>query len=134
MTAALRAMEVKLTEAKAPSRELDEDIALLLLGAERCKETLPAGGVCNEVHTSTPLTSSLDAAVAFAEAMLPGWPWQVQRSFDRDGDAVHNARVRPDWSGDDEDMPSRFWATHGSSAALALCLAVIRALLAKETG
>src|SRR5262245_37940938 len=47
--------------APGPDREIDFCVGEIVLGFERCKEHLLAGGVCNEVHAADHYTSSVDA-------------------------------------------------------------------------
>lgn len=145
MTDALRALEAKLAEAKAPSRELDAEIAETCkaapLGYMRLHKAMGriAGVHYDEttfiqfMHPEHPpprpfwepplYTSSLDAAIAFAEAMFPEQthPWEVHQIIG----ARHYAATLEG----EEDI----FAADAATPALALCLATIRALLAKET-
>lgn len=65
------------------------------------------------------LTASVDAAIALAERMLPGWHWSI---YDTDGVGRCNAQMeRPDFTGAED-----FDGT-GATPAIALLIALLRA-------
>lgn len=72
-----------------------------------------------------PVTTSLDAALALAERVLPGWLWDVTTITT----AVGGLRkplasvVRPDQT---EGEEIKTWG-YGATPALALCIAILRA-------
>ena len=74
-------------------------------------------------HNHPPFTASIDAAVALCKQKLPGWHWTVS---DRD-----LARVSNPSANQFED--DRFDAL-AATPALALCLAVVRALIPPPGG
>lgn len=110
----LRGLEKRLAEASGPSLDLDKEIFLTVDDGFGARVT---------GHT---YTASLDAAVALEERVLPGWrifftytPGKVcqLRLIDTTG-------PEPD---DGEDWPHvKGMSTH---PALALCLAIVRALI-----
>lgn len=76
--------------------------------------------------TAPPVTSSLDAAVALAARVLPGWSYEVRASGTGDkGQATVWNPLRA--VGEIE-----FRVTGMPSPALALCLALVRAVAAKK--
>jgi hypothetical protein len=105
---AFRELERKLSEATGPSRELDQEFSDLLPGAS-CVNS-----------GADYYTRSLDAAVSFAEAMLPDCQWTLKKQHGLSTAAVF-----------------KFVQYHGealnlkSCPAIALCLATIRALIAR---
>lgn len=144
---ALRDLEKRLAEAKGPDREIDRAIAHAF---ERpwpgykhtaADDNLRAPGgawICQDGSTTTLIcaneyTTSLDAAIALVERVLPGWFWTCGKCKlnahatvgpDRDGPAAHLLADPKFDAGFDADMD------HGVPA-LALCLAVTRALIAQ---
>ena len=77
-----------------------------------------------EIHRDPPrLSQSLDAALALAERVLPGWVWEIR--LDADGGSVQGAPVwwfeglaAPDEGGVSADA---------KTAPLALCIAILNA-------
>jgi hypothetical protein len=131
----LLALEGKLKEAKGPSRELDALIDCVRLGGKwKIEPSIPGMVVdrgCEPPiqtrHLAEPVTFSLDAAVAFAEAMLKGWGWAIN-----DGCCASVWKETAlDCAGD--TWPEKQGDPMPATPALALCLAVVRALIAKET-
>lgn len=136
----------RLEAAEAGSRELDADVhsALgtvfsrpvtqedryysLLYDAKSVSVFIP--------EALTPVTTSLDAALALAERVLPGWDWKV-------------GGLRPPIEGYDErEAPPHatltrrgplvanegFAVADGATPALALCIAVLKATAALQAG
>lgn len=119
----------KLEGAEVGSRELDADVAL------QVGWTVHPGDNWIGPHAEIAVpdyTTSLDAALALAERVLPGWHIGVQPWFHTDPDRVMSRAylIRPDWkrwnpTGDE-------WCDqhHGKSchtAALAVVSALLRA-------
>lgn len=69
-----------------------------------------------------PLTQSLDAALALAERVLPGWAWMVRGSH-YDGDEASRARVWQPYA----DPPAGDFDALSPTPALALCAAIVKA-------
>ena len=68
-------------------------------------------------------TSSLDAAIALCERVLPGWAWRVTRKVNGDFSAsMHGDIMRGEYAEGE----------HQSTPAIALTLAASRAMAAKE--
>lgn len=123
----------RLEKAGGPDRELD--IALT--------KQFIAGKQYRHPDLAPPYTTSLDAAVALVERVLPGWGWQVGTCYVSD-----DALVFPDFNGPHGDrLRAEFGEVEVGSAldtgididrrppgnpALALCIALLRAL--RETG
>lgn len=105
---ALRGLEKRLAEAKGPSNELDWDI----------HEMFGDGATVAAVSR---YTSSLDAAIALVERVLPDWHASIQGV-----NLAWSARLNPTAYGKVGDS----FANH-SSPALALCLALVRALISQ---
>lgn len=112
MTADLSALIARLEAAEVGSRELDWDIgAALFTGVRGC--------------AAPNATTSLDAALELVKKVLPGWLWDVTTITT----AVGGLRkplasvVRPDQP---EGEEIKTWG-YGSTPALALCIAILRA-------
>jgi hypothetical protein len=102
----------RLEEAAEGSRELDE---LVALGTTHPYGIGPSGRAVMPYYTT-----SLDAALALAERVLPGWAWEIR--IDAAGTSVEAA---PRWwleglAAPDEDGV----AVEGKTSALALCIAI----------
>lgn len=94
-----------LSKLDGPSGELDREI---------CKHLgLLSGMTCEYNHWPLRVTSSVDAAIALAERVLPGWGWQV----DKCGAVLRSGHA--------------LFSTDHSTPAIALCIALLRA---KEAG
>lgn len=142
-----------LRAATEPSRELDAEIEICIGGGEvvwkianYTMEQYPAirrpskhhvGGFANE-HCPL-LTASLDAANAFRERMLPGWelalagPWRYAEGHERAGQEAWYAEVCDCF----EDSGLGYTQVNnlehrGATPAIALCAAVIAALIAQD--
>ena len=128
----LRKLESRISEAKGPSQELNADIWVITGGPSRrnyhywrgCQPKGESPTVRNYALDRAPnLTGSLDAAIALIERVLPGAEWQVSTLYGRataelplNQSELNNGVFRDD-----------------SNVSLALCLALIRALIAKES-
>lgn len=121
----------RLEAAEGPDRAADREIGLRLDG---WYETVYSHGECLMVNGDRypdhpeseypSFTESLDAALALAERVLPGWVWMVESH--RDGRATawlseFNAY------GEGEQVL-------GNSPALALCIAILKAKAQGEGG
>lgn len=85
------------------------------------------GGFAKEPNY--PVTESLDAALALAERVLPGWLWDVTTITTAIGGIRKPLAVVMDPDGDNDDI-----RTYGSAAtpALALCIAILKARASSE--
>jgi len=148
----------KLEEAGEGSRELDALVTVAL--KLDCKPNLPddlqylkairrddycapgtywflqRSGV--SLRTSEPVTTSLDAALALASRVLPGWFPSVEPRFFIDGKVVRwkATLIRPLW--DQYNPVTDEWFDHienrtASTPALALCAAILRASEEKQS-
>ena len=124
MTADLSALIARLEAAEAGSHELDKVVAVACGSTINVwAETAADGTFLGSVR---PVTTSLDAAIALAERVLPGWAVEVSRI--NAGTSRCTANI---W------MPSQRGAQLGSgrvfvdasTPALALCIATLRAKL-----
>ena len=145
--AELRSLLSRVEAATEPDRQLDACIEVTLdirpdwaLGNSRKLVVTPGfGGWSGSLgHVSlgkhgpgwgsAPYTASIDAAAALVGRVLPGWDWVLERDGAKMGDVVYFAsvhEVRPDF------LARVRMETH-DSAPLALCAALLRALIARE--
>lgn len=135
----LLALRSRLQEAKGADTELDLALERLLLDgddwvverdemARTAQWVRPVEDGITYIHGGArSYTSSLGAIVELIERVLPGYSWSVRRSgFGSPADGeLWNPRFTPgetnSWKG---------WSGNGC-AALALCLALVEALIAK---
>ncbi|MEN3145711.1 hypothetical protein ABCW43_00190 [Neorhizobium sp. IRAMC:178] len=106
----------KLEKATCPDRDIDKAITELF-GTKNDHGVL----ICAGYLGIGMFTSSIDAAVQLCERVLPGWLWLVEAG----GDSDYGATVVSDDSSICSD-----W--HKSTPAIALCIAILRALQPKE--
>lgn len=104
----LRELEKRLETATGPNEWLDAAI----------DHALNPGNTVG----AAPVSASLDAAVALVERVLPGWGYFIRR----DEEGINASLLYPNAL-----RVSPGCGQHKSSPALALCLALIRALIAK---
>lgn len=122
MTEQLKDLERRLAEATGPSRELDALIALAIDDAGNGFLPAPNAPGCvidraGRVSGPIPIshyTSSTDSAVSLASRVLPGW--SIDLSIVPDG--ICSA--------------SMYGKSDAPAPALALCTAIVRALMQKE--
>lgn len=150
VSTALKELEKLLSEARGPDREIDFRIAALTdeqMAADlRVADGItyssngefvltfksPAGKLGRGFygnHMVPQFTHSLDAAVSFCERVLPGSGWLVGRGRLTPSEPLFGATV---YATDMADEPEELGGAEGPSPALALCLAAVRALIAKE--
>lgn len=116
----------RLEKATGPDREIDLDLMVLGWGGPRERYLTDELGRL-AFGDQRQFTSSLDAAVALCERVLPGWGVEVLAS-DRDN---WRAAVWP-WISSRGTRDERgFNYSYAPTPALALCLAVVRAKLAE---
>lgn len=131
MTADLSALIARLESAEAGSRELDAHVEVAVRAIEAAKTGLTrehwaiwrasSSGIVGDGATqyaSAPVTTSLDAALALADRVLPGVRVMVERDHDGKGWAM--AQSKPEYPREMADA---------STPALALCIATLRAKL-----
>lgn len=112
----------KLEKATAPDRELDADIAITLkMIAER--EWWSVNYLSGDMIPA--YTASIDAAVHLCERVLPGW----RNSSIKSGDNEFAAYI---WADSNPWPPEASVERVKSSRAIALCIAIFRALQPKE--
>lgn len=121
---ALPELEKRLEEATGPDRDLDGALASII--APHQVESDDGDwwwGPYNEQPVRVPeFTSSIDAAVALAERVLPWWCWSV--SLNDEGQYL--CEIAP------KGCPGGGPDCEKQSPALALCLAIVRALIVKD--
>lgn len=114
----------RLEESTEGSRELDTDLFQAFAGDDWHKAYIRAQEPCGcphdmaveeARHYAPRYTTSLDAAIALVERLLPGWWWEI--------DAAGNATVF---------KAPRYVVEHAATPALALCLAALKAMEAKD--
>lgn len=118
----------RLETAEQGSWELDAEILrhfgyeIRFVFADRFLAYPPHGEVATPARQS--VTTSISAAVALVEKMLPGWEWAVGKDWaflKEDGVDLSTVELDPD----------AICGTHNNSA-LALCIALLKAIEAKE--
>jgi hypothetical protein len=144
---ALKDLERRLSEAKGPDRELERDLYEALTGKCTHREEksyfiedgndYDSGFTCVKCGIDMygergkwPLyLHSVDAAIALAEAVLPGCVWHVMTDY---GD-LNRGKIGPAGASIyvAEDQPL-FQQADAATPALSLTLAVVRALIAKK--
>jgi hypothetical protein len=105
----------RLEEAAEGSRELDELVAL--------ETTHPYGIDACDWDGFPPYTTSLDAALALAERVLPGWRWQVSATSSGAIGSVSSGAGMEDFVSSQADLSD----VRLFPPALALCIAILRA-------
>ena len=112
---ALRDLEKRLAEAKGADVNIDRDIHYLGNDGHG-----PGWLACDKPR----YTDSLDAAIALVERVLPNpdWFWRVSTINGGAQARIYDMR--------DDDPEKEFYGS-GKNPALALCLAVVRALIAQ---
>lgn len=117
MRDALESIIARLDAATGPDRELDTAIWRALDNGVADKTPLP--WLCL-------YTERLDSVLGLVDKKLPGWTWTLHspRSGLKYGAALHDHKTRGGIVRVSE---------HEGNAALALCLALCRALLAQQT-
>lgn len=121
----------RLEEAEAGSRELDIAFRDAVLPDAKTQDLTMLTGFADkpETHGERRIvivenyTTSLDAALALAERVLPGWAWEIRMDQD-----VAFVQAAPKWwqeglAAPDEDGVS----AEGNTAALAICIAILKA-------
>lgn len=116
----------RLSKLGGPDRQIEEEIHNLLcpgkffsqladapLGAGCWMYDFPNGDVSSALH----VTSSVDAVIALAERVLPGWKWGIHH---------HRGLIRAYVSKTSPLRPMPIIADH-SDPAIALCIAILRA-------
>lgn len=120
---ALREIERRLSEAKEGDRALDLDIARTL-----CPDVIVMrqrdDDSGSDPYTHWKCTASLDSAIALCERVLPGWSIQVRTENHRE-----NGWQADVWCSWGPTAYQRSVAAARPSPALALCLAIVRALI-----
>ncbi|MBE0561827.1 MAG: hypothetical protein IH622_13575 [Ochrobactrum anthropi] len=99
----------RLSKLDAPDREVDREIWEYLFGDKPVDFSMPL----------MEYTASVDAAIALAARVFPGWHWSI---YDTDGVGRCNAQLeRPDFTGAED-----FDGT-GATPAIALLITLLRA-------
>lgn len=121
-TLTLTALIESLENADGPSEQLDVLIENAT-GTAKFKREHDGIGDFDHVRADVkPLTASIDAAVALATRLLPGWSWTVYSACGPHG--PRSVLVNPDRR---EQV-----GQSAASPALSLCAATLRALSAQE--
>lgn len=126
---ALQSLERRLVEAKGPDREIDKSLTVACLHIGRASHittqaspTIVDPAFYADLRPFPRLTASIDAAVALAERVLPNMWIDISVWVGDDGKLRGAANI-----------PGK---AHGgrsrSPPALAVCLAIVKALIAKE--
>ncbi|WP_296200539.1 hypothetical protein [uncultured Hyphomicrobium sp.] len=113
MTADLSALIARLEAAEVGSHELDKAVSVACGSTIQVwAETASDGTFLGSVR---PVTTSLDAALALVERVLPGWSWEIYTAYQIKGLMKYGCNL------DEQDTAYAF------TPALALCLAVLKA-------
>ncbi len=121
----------KLEALDGPSREVDRDIATHFgdpwdYGVSWRGWGIGQDGRPIEKPVAFPYTASLDAAIALVGRVLPGWSWEARRSGFGNGQASV-------WNPMEQPRPGKtIRADHKSSPAIALLIATLKALEARD--
>lgn len=124
VSTALKELEKRLSEASGAYEEIDRPLAEAIDRAFPF-ETDPG----TRYLIIQAVRGSLDAAVSLCERVLPGSGWLVGRGRLTPSEPLFGATV---YATDMADEPEELGGAEGPSPALALCLAAVRALIAKE--
>lgn len=108
----LRELLARVESAAEPLIELDREIGGILEAA-----------LVNIVEPPR-YTSSIDAAVALCERVLPGWKWAVRNCSGGPTASVHHGSETP-------NVWNKTKAARSSTPALAFCAAILRAKIAQ---
>jgi hypothetical protein len=123
----LSTLLTRLRAATWPDRELDAEIEILFSPFLSDLPRSDAGGWLHPafglVAPPQEYTSSIDAAVALAERALPGWYWSA---YSKDGYGLAHARM------EEPEDTGRGTRADAPTPALALCIAIVEALEAKN--
>lgn len=138
----MRELIERLEKADAGSRELDGQIEVVARWVMAARAGLAPehrarwkSGRLGQVYDGNtgydaqPVTTSLDAALALAERVLPGWLWEATTITTTIGGIRKPLAVVVDPEGENDDV-----RTFGTAAtpALAFCIAILRALRTTE--
>lgn len=110
-------LDQRIAEAREGSRELDAELAILA-GFEKCK-------ICNVVHYPPAYTTSIDAALALVEFVLP--PHWVRLDLWADGERRASAAITP------KPAPNFTIGATGYTLPLAICTALLKSLQPKAS-
>lgn len=141
MTADLSALIARLEAAEVGSRELDAHVEVAARAFEAAKTGLarehwavwrasPSGivGDGGTQYASAPVTTSLDAALALAERVLPEETfWEMSHNAVINGQRMYHADVFPPYQSGEATF-----CGYGPHPALALCTAILRAKQGEE--
>jgi hypothetical protein len=131
----------RLSVAEVGSRELDAHVEVAVRRVEASR-VLPnpatwakwepcRDGYVQDPHTryaSNPVTTSLDAALALAERVLPGWAWEIRTDL-----AGASVQAAPSWWLEGLAAPDEGGVSvDGKTSALAVCLGVLKAKEASQ--
>lgn len=117
---AISSLIERVEKATGPSFALDQDIELFV-EPDRITERLAWERLGKPYPPTPPYTASLDAVVALAERVLPGWRWIIDSDWDRGPPYAAQVKRQGDaWS----EAPREFAKTPPLALLLALLLAV----------
>ena len=112
----------RLEEAAEGSRDLDARVASVFSHDVESDDGDFWWGPFDEQAERVPdFTTSLDAALALAERVLPGWEWLLRTDEER-GFMVNCWR-----KGDEPNMGDECFPSYAATPVLALCAAILRA-------
>jgi hypothetical protein len=143
--ATLRDLHRRLREATGPDRKLDTEMMKLVAHASsrRLGETFGPddkpcstpvweyNGTTDYVTQAPTFTGSIDAAVALIERAFPGRAYFFGKGRDRAGEPLYGAVIHDGMSSRNRELGA---GEHNANLAIALCIALVSALIAIGEG
>lgn len=118
----------RVTAAAGPDRVLDLDLALALV-PDVVVLRRNDDDTANEPHTYWEYTTSIDAALALVERMLPGWKWQFYSEGVYGAGGIVASLMEPAFAAlSRKGRPYRHAEGTGPTLAIAILIAALRSL------
>lgn len=133
-------LPTRLEGAAAGSRELDDSVILAAFGGEMM-DWWDDAAQQHQIKAKdgsrvnvTPVTTSIDAAVALAERVLPGCYWLLGKGRNRPDEPLYGVQIMKGEAVNFVDAQDVSAETEAATPALALCAAIIRARAEQKEG